>query len=114
MRKTNRRTAPKAIADRANFSNSGGTLRGEHFPAGIEGRFLSSFGRLDSDERARITSEILTYVVWSYATPIAYETENGSTYVVEQKFSPTTSKHQHLVRMGFLEPAWAEAMANRG
>jgi len=34
------------------------------------------------------------YVVFSYSTPIAWWTERHGWHKVEQKFSPTTSKHQ--------------------
>ena len=41
------------------------------------------------------------YIVYSYSTPIAWWTETYGWHAVNQKFSPTTSKHQsrlHLVR----------------
>jgi hypothetical protein len=57
------------------------------------------YGRLNLDEFARFKAvEIqVDYVVYSYGTPIAWHTIDGW-YVVEQKFSVTTSKHQNYVR----------------
>lgn len=36
----------------------------------------------------------ITYVVWSYATPIAWVTDDSRVHKVAQRFSVTTSKHQ--------------------
>jgi len=38
-----------------------------------------------------------------YSTPIAWYTEGNGWYVVEQKFSSTTSKHQNYVRQAIAE-----------
>jgi hypothetical protein len=38
------------------------------------------------------------YVVLSYSTPIAWKVGDRPTYVVEQRFSRTTSRQQHLCR----------------
>jgi len=38
------------------------------------------------------------YVVYSYDTPIAWHTATLGWYVVSQKFSVTTSKHQNLIK----------------
>ena len=43
------------------------------------------------------------YVVYSYGTPIALYTPIKGWYVVEQKFSVTTSKHQNYVRRAIAE-----------
>lgn len=55
-------------------------------------------GRL-GDEFIRLSNEFKTgaYVVFSYSTPIAWYGANGW-YVVEQKFSSTTSKQQNYIR----------------
>lgn len=38
------------------------------------------------------------YIVYSYGTPIAWFSLLEGWYVVSQKFSPTTSKHQNLTK----------------
>jgi len=43
------------------------------------------------------------YVVYSYDTPIAWHTDGQGWYVVSQKFSVTTSKHQNLIRRAIAE-----------
>jgi hypothetical protein len=44
----------------------------------------------------------MDYVVYSYHTPIAWHTPEGW-YIVAQKFSQTTSKHQNLTRRAIAE-----------
>ena len=39
-----------------------------------------------------------TYTILSYATPIAWHSPERGWYLVQQKFSVTTSKHQSYVR----------------
>ena len=60
-------------------------------------------GRL-GDEYNKLIADFKTgaYVVFSYATPIAWFGANGW-YVVEQKFSSTTSKTQTYVRRAIAE-----------
>jgi hypothetical protein len=58
-------------------------------------------GRLDNEEIPKLIeafNEFGVYVIYSYGTPIAWHTEGNGWYVVEQKFSVTTSKHQNYVR----------------
>lgn len=58
-------------------------------------------GRLNPEEYAKLKEATArpewVYVVYSYGTPIAWRT-NEAWYVVSQKFSVTTSKHQNLTR----------------
>lgn len=49
--------------------------------------------------RASRDSGLLAYVVMSYATPIAWALTDGTTVVVEERFSATTSRHQSVVRL---------------
>jgi hypothetical protein len=49
--------------------------------------------RIDQDARR------IRYVVYSYATPIAWVRENGEWVVPAEKYSATTSRHQSIVRM---------------
>jgi hypothetical protein len=69
--------------------------------------YLPDTGRLNDEEIARI-NEITrpiggAYFVFSYGTPIAYFTRLQGWYVVSQKFSVTTSKHQNLTRRAIAE-----------
>lgn len=71
------------VIDRTDFANSVGVL-------------FSDAGRLNFDEGNRFRADFahIVYVVRSYATPIAWVLDDGTTYKVGQKFSVTTSKHQ--------------------
>jgi hypothetical protein len=74
--------------------------RQEFRASALEGRVYGvGNGRLDEQETARYNQDLnsVTYWVYSYSTPIAWYTPSGW-YVVEQKFSVTTSKHQNYVR----------------
>lgn len=53
-------------------------------------------GRLSGVDLDKFREDMagIVYVVWSYATPIAWVHEDGSVYRVKQKFSVTTSQHQ--------------------
>ncbi len=90
MKQVNQRDAEHYIAQRLEFRAS--ALEGK------DGGALSSSHRLSQAEANLFinTSEI-DYTVYSYNTPIAWHSPKGW-YVVEQKFSVTTSKHQNLVR----------------
>lgn len=96
------RNAHIYIQHRAEFR--GNSLRGEWVPAG----WAVSPGMLDNAERnllGGLDGRYPTYVVYSYGTPIAYS-QDGAWYVVNQKFSPTTSRHQGIVRRA-LSPSLA-------
>lgn len=71
-----------------------------------------STGSLDPETRARLLADIdaadnkasaeghpngYWYIVYSYATPIAWATSATDWRLVGAKFSPTTSRHQALV-----------------
>lgn len=60
--------------------------------------YMPDRGRL-GDEYERLAADFKTgaYVVFSYITPIAWFGANGW-YVVDQKFSRTTSKTQNYVK----------------
>ncbi len=92
MKQTNQRDAIYYIATRQEFNAS--ALSGTYAHTGA--------GKLDNEETARYNEAIsigANYFVYSYRTPIAWHTLDGW-YVVEQKFSRTTSKHQNYVRRG--------------
>ena len=91
----NQKIAMERIANREPFEASS-----------LSGKFMNytpSAGRL-GDEYNKLIAEFKTgaYVVFSYATPIAWFGANGW-YIVEQKFSPTTSKTQTYIRRALAE-----------
>lgn len=98
-KRLNRSQIPAAVAQRESFSNSTGSLKGyratdDYYP----GDHMT--GRLSPEERAKFLSDAkhgITYLVVSYATPVAWECEDGSVYRVSQKFSVTTSQHMGLL-----------------
>jgi hypothetical protein len=73
-----------------------------------------SAGRLDPEEHDRLRSdwgyacarELPLYVVYSYATPIAWAIGDDAAYCTPQRFSVTTSKGQGYIR------AWINANAD--
>ena len=83
----------KALTERESFK-TGGALRGEASPR------LTHWdsGRLSGPdlERFQKDRQAITYVVFSYSTPIAWEA-NGEVYRISQKFSQTTSSHTSAV-----------------
>ena len=94
----NQRDAEHYIAERREFTAS--ALRGYHT------NYTPQAGRLNAEEYAKLIDASangkFVYVVYSYGTPIAWRT-NEAWYVVEQKFSVTTSKHQNLTRRAIAE-----------
>lgn len=82
------------LAERRAFTHP--SMSGGWLPAG----WTMDMGKLDPEEIARfrqIDNAEPVYVVKSYWTPIAWW-QDGDWYVVEQKFSTTTSKQQNYVR----------------
>lgn len=84
----------EAIRDRVSFTTSG-ALRGEAIaPPGLHSWDSGYLSGADLD-RFRDDKHLITYVVFSYRTPIAwYMGSMGEWHIVQQKFSPTTSRHQ--------------------
>jgi len=83
--------AAQAIRDREDF-NTHGALKGRRqSPLGYY-----NTGRLRGADREIFLadSDTIDYVVTSYDTPIAWHSETSGWYIVKQKFSVTTSKHQ--------------------
>lgn len=102
MRYVPLRNAPRYIATLTAFQ--GNSLRAEWYPAG----WNLPTGMLNDNERillGGLDGRYPTFVVFSYGTPIAYA-QDGAWYVVRQKFSRTTSRHQSIVRRA-LSPALA-------
>lgn len=87
---TNRNAIP-FIRNLVPFTNQGKTFYGQ--------KFSSGGGLLNPEEHQvfYIDLDIIEYIVYSYHTPIAWVTKDGTKYRVKQKFSSTTSKHQAIV-----------------
>ena len=92
MKQMNQRDALHYIRVRREFKAS--ALWGDF------AKYTPQQGRLSDEEYAKFSSKFEegSFIVWSYGTPIALCTEDGEWYLVEQKFSMTTSKHQNYVR----------------
>lgn len=78
------------------FTNSTGSLFGRNADD-----VYGMPGWLSGEERSRWHRERgdMDYIVVSYGTPIAWHTPDGW-YIVQQRFSVTTSRHQSQVRAG--------------
>jgi hypothetical protein len=94
----NQRDAIHYISERKEFTASA--------LSGAFKRYTPETGRLNATETAKLIEDSQgiggLYVVYSYGTPIAWHSLDGW-YVVEQKFSVTTSKHQNYVRRAIAE-----------
>lgn len=95
MPQLNQRDAIHYISERKEFTAS--ALEGRAYNVGT--------GRLDNEETARYNEDLNTVSFWvySYSTPIAWYSHAKGWYVVAQKFSVTTSKHQNFVRRAIAE-----------
>ena len=88
--RTANRDCGALVARREPFTGS--NLRGG--PRGIFG----SFGWMPHELREQFQEDRPDYVVWSYATPIAWHGRRGWT-VPDVRYSPTTSRHlPHVTR----------------
>lgn len=86
----------ETIAKRETFKTSG-ALQGR-----VEnGMGTYEYGQLAGEDCAAFMAEahLIKYVVFSYATPIAWYTVENGWYKVRQKFSATTSRHQGRLYM---------------
>lgn len=94
----NQRDAIHYIATRQKFEASA--------LSGVFKNYTPETGRLNQAEGNQLAETFAThggaYIVYSYGTPIAWHSIEGW-YVVEQKFSQTTSKHQNLTRRAIAE-----------
>jgi hypothetical protein len=86
-----------AIRDRVPFTSSGALTAVTADGTGELG-FLGG-GQLADQYRHLYRRERPTYVVYSYATPIAWWSERDDWTIPDVKYTVTTSKHQHHVRM---------------
>ena len=98
---TSRHNAIAKVAQRAEFR--GNSIWATHTPRG-EGMI---YGRAAELWRADITAGEVSYVVYSYSTPIAWYTSRGEWVVPAEKYSHTTSRHQSVVRAAVEMPRGA-------
>lgn len=95
---THGRSAPRVSEcwqSRTPFT-TGGAVRGEYVA------WMPHAGYLSDAERAQLSADIAEhrrlFVVFSYATPIGWQSEDGSyAYRVSQRFSVTTSRHSGML-----------------
>ena len=89
----------RMIADRRAFRTHGS----------LSGRMIRNgdalpVGQLPDDYARRLLVDVRNYgpvfVVFSYATPIAWIDANGDATIPDVKYSVTTTRHQHTARMG--------------
>jgi hypothetical protein len=94
---TSRNNAIGKIAKLETFD--GNSMCGRKNP---DGGYMSN-GRIYGDAavlwRIDETAARIRYVVYSYATPIAWVRDNGEWVVPAEKYSATTSRHQSIVRL---------------
>lgn len=90
------------IADGCPFTNSTGSLRG------IRDRWPISFGRLPAEHAARLRDDAdrhgIDMIIYSYATPIAWQARQVGWRVPDAAYSATTSRHQSIVRVAIANP----------
>jgi len=96
-RSLNRRQMRDAISAREDCVNSTGSMRGHTGPVPLPRNHC-----LNDVELENYLSDYhqITYVVFSYDTPIAWERTDGFKYRVQQRFSQTTSCHMGLTWRG--------------
>jgi hypothetical protein len=84
------------LAKREEFTASALAAKWEESPEFI------GLGRMDSEEanrfRAFATGKESVYVVYSYATPIAWADSSGNIEHTNARYSVTTSKQQGIVK----------------
>lgn len=101
MSSANRNRIANRISNRVEFKH--GNM------SGVMDNDLSA-GRMSGDTRAEFLADmkraevlnVSAYVVTSYGTPIAWYVPLNGWTVPDDKYSVTTSGHQHTARMGAL------------
>lgn len=77
-----------------------GTMRGRWFPDAT----YADPGRLGAGNRAALAaSQGIIYVIYSYATPIAWRSAGATWVVPDARYSVTSNQHLSLVRQGIAE-----------
>lgn len=81
-----------ALANREDVKGS--NLRGQSKDAG----YMMGTGRLNANDAQKDALEKATYVVYSYATPIACFVPGMGWIMLDGKYSVTTTNHQNITR----------------
>lgn len=93
------------LGDMQSFHNNGKTFRGESVD--LRGQERIPVGRMDESERQIMLADIerdgICYVIWSYATPIAWRLNGGFWRVTDRNYSVTTAQHLGKVRTAVSE-----------
>ena len=104
-------TIAKHLANREPFRTRG-SLKGETPDAAWLFAFASGYGRLPRDWARTLSARrhLITYVVYSYQTPIAWHDSEAGWIVPDERYSITTSRHQSTVRaaLTYLGETYAE------
>lgn len=101
--KATRKTIPNLIEKREVFTNDSSTLTTWSHPGKGMVRMLSGHqnNQMDDGEKARLKidneTDGIAYLIISYNTPIAWETESGWVYKVSQTLSQTSEQHMGLL-----------------
>jgi hypothetical protein len=99
MKTATTRNASAVIANREDFKTSGALKGGWELPSRFpwEGRlpreYAEAFSNLHREMRENHPNTPI-YIVWSYATPIAWYTDKHGWVIPPAKYSITTTKHQ--------------------
>ena len=108
MKRVSTQQAGQMIDARTDFTTHG-SLRGERvgmrttiYTGGLPGDWADLY-------REHFRSGLLTYVVWSYVTPIAWE-HDGTWYRPGVRYSATTSRHQGQCHRGIQDINEAKAL----
>lgn len=90
--RTDRDRLVKLSNEGTSWSGANGTIRGEAGPATSVGKL---YDRLTSDMEATDAQlRRARFVIYSYATPIAWQTVDGEWVAPAVRYSPTTTRHQ--------------------
>lgn len=84
------------------FTNNGGSFRGEKW----HHTYAPYAGRMDPQEYNELKVDaagVITYVVWSYQTPVAWRRLDGSWHVTDANYSQTTKCHLGKLRTAIAE-----------
>jgi hypothetical protein len=93
------REASVPIAKRTTFN--AGHVSGHKFAEPVEAQRSVLTGELPKSWQQRLYAKPVTYVVFSYGTPIGWEHADGELVIPDVSYSVTTSQHQGQVRSGF-------------
>ena len=103
LKRVTNEQAVACIAKLEEFRNNGSSNQPSFYAVRVSTAKVLNTGWLEGAEREAMLDAMeagdVNYVVYSYQTPIAY-VARGELVLIEQKFSPTTTKHQSFVRRG--------------